>query len=118
MASIVVPAGAMAVSDAVDFDVPGGGELAVSVYLPEATEPATFHEKTMQTSYVTGTGNFVGATDLPGATTTFSTFYVSAVEVLPAESIARWSPLATRSRKERVRRPMRTARGRTCCRRA
>jgi len=86
-ASIVVPAGAVAVSDAVDLDVPGGGELAVSVYLPEATEPATFHEKTMQTSYVTGSGNFVGATDLPGATTTLSTFYLSAVEVLPTESI-------------------------------
>ena len=85
--SIVVPAGAVAVSDAVDLDVPGAGDLAVSVYLPEATEPATFHEKTMQTSYVTGTGNFVSATDLPGATTTLSTFYLSAVEVLPTESI-------------------------------
>jgi lysophospholipase L1-like esterase len=85
--SILVPAGAVAVSDAVDLDVPGAGDLAVSVYLPTPTEPATFHEQTMQTSYVTGAGNFVNATDLPGATTTLSTFYLSVVEVLPTESI-------------------------------
>ena len=85
--TIVVPAGAVAVSDAVDLDVPGAGDLAVSVYLPTPTEPATFHEETMQTSYVTGAGNFVNATDLPGATPTRSTFYLSVVEVLPTESI-------------------------------
>ena len=33
--SIQIPAGAVAVSDAVDLDVPGAGDLAVSVYLPE-----------------------------------------------------------------------------------
>jgi len=85
--SILVPAGAVAVSDAVDLEVPGAGDLAVSVYLPTPTEPATFHEETMQTSYVTGAGNFVSATDLPGATLTRSTFYLSVVEVLPGDSI-------------------------------
>jgi len=85
--SIVVPAGAVAVSDALDFDVPAAGDLAVSVYLPVATEPATFHETTLQTSYVGGAGDFVSAPDLPGATPTFSTFYLTVVEVLPSESI-------------------------------
>jgi len=85
--SIVVPAGAVAVSDALEFDVPAAGDLAVSVYLPAAAEPATFHETTMQTSYVTGAGNFVNAPDLPGATPTNSTFYLTVVEVLPSESI-------------------------------
>ena len=70
-----------------DLDVPAGGDLAVSVYLPTATEPATFHEMTMQTSYIAGAGNFTGATDLPGATPTRSTFYLTVVEVLPSESI-------------------------------
>ena len=68
--SIVVPAGAVAVSDAVDLDVPGARDLAVSVYLPGETEPATYHEQTMQTSYITGAGNFTNAADLPGATPT------------------------------------------------
>ena len=85
--SIVIPAGAVALSDAVDLDVPGARDLAVSVYLPGETEPATYHEQTMQTSYITGAGNFTNAADLPGATPTRSTYYLSAVEVLPSESI-------------------------------
>jgi lysophospholipase L1-like esterase len=85
--SILIPAGAVAVSDSVELDVPGAGDLAVSIYLPALTEEATFHEVTLQTSYVTGPGNFVGAADLPGATPTTSTFYLTAVEVLPSESI-------------------------------
>jgi lysophospholipase L1-like esterase len=86
-ASILVPAGAVAVSDSVELDVRGSSDLAVSIYLPTLTEPATYHEVTFQTSYVTGPGNFVGAADLPGATPTTSTFYLSLVEVLPSESI-------------------------------
>jgi len=85
--SIMVPPGAAALSDAVDFDVAGASDLAVSVYLPTPTEPATFHELTLQQSYVTGPGNFASATDLPGATATQSTFYLTVVEVLPSESI-------------------------------
>jgi len=85
--SIVVPAGAVAVSDALEFDVPAAGDLAISVHLPAATELATFHETTMQTSYVTGTGNFVNAVDLPDATPTQSTFYLTVVEVQASEPI-------------------------------
>ena len=79
--SIVVPAGAVAVSDAVDLDVPGASDLAVSFYLPGATEPATYRETTLQTSYVTGVGNFTTAADLPAAAPTTSSFYLTAVEV-------------------------------------
>ncbi len=86
-ASIVVPAGAVAVSDAVDLNVPAAGDLAISVWLPEATELATFHEETMLTSYVTGAGNFVNSADLPGATPVRAAFYLTVVEVLPVESI-------------------------------
>ena len=85
--SIVVPPGAVVVSDAAEFNIAAGADMAVSVYLPEATEPATFHEETMLTSYVTGTGNFVGAADLPTATTTRSIFYLSVVEVLPSDTV-------------------------------
>jgi lysophospholipase L1-like esterase len=84
-----VPAGAVAVSDPLDFDVPGDGDLAVSLYLPGITEPATFHEITLQTSYVTAvdSGNLTGALDLPGATPTPATFYLSVVETQATESI-------------------------------
>ncbi len=86
---IVIPAGAVAVSGAVDFDVPGDGDLAVSVYLPGVTEPATYHELTMRTSYVAAenSGNQVAAPDLPGAVASPSTFYLSAVEVQAADYI-------------------------------
>ncbi len=88
-ASVLVPAGGVMVSDAVNFDVPADGNLAVSVYLPGVTEPATFHEFTLQTSYIAAanSGNLASAADLPGATPTPSTFYVTVVEVLP------WDPV-------------------------
>jgi lysophospholipase L1-like esterase len=88
-ASIVVPVGAVALSDAVDLDVPGSSDLAVSVYLPAATAPATFRETTLQTSYVTatGSGNATAAIDLAGAAPTTASFYASVVEVQSTESI-------------------------------
>lgn len=87
LASVVVPAGAVVVSDAVDLNVPTASDLAVSIYLPGITEPATYHEQTMVTSYITGAGNFTGATDLAGATPTRSTFYLTAVEVLANDPV-------------------------------
>jgi lysophospholipase L1-like esterase len=85
--SPLVPAGAVAVSDAVDLDVPGASDLAVSIYLPSVTEKATWHEKTGIDSYVAGPGNLVAAADLPGAAVTPSTFYLSMVEVLPSDPV-------------------------------
>jgi lysophospholipase L1-like esterase len=87
--SISIPAGAVALSDSLEFDVPADGDLAVSLYLPGITEPATYHEVTMRTSYVAaeGGGNQVSALDLPGAVPTPSVFYLTTVEVLASESI-------------------------------
>lgn len=88
-ASVLIPAGAVVLSDAVDITVPGASDLAVSVYLPGQTEPATFNEFKMQTSYVAaaGTGNLVNAADLPSATPTRSTFYVTVIEVQPTDKV-------------------------------
>lgn len=87
--SVLVPAAGVMVSDPVDLDVPADGNLAVSLYLPGVTEPATWHEFTMQDSYVaaTNSGNLVAANDLPGAEPTPATFYVSVVEVQPYDSV-------------------------------
>ena len=86
-ASVVIPAGAVVLSDAVDLDVPADSDLAVSIYLPQPTGLATFHELTMQDSFISGPGNFASATDIPNATRTDSTFFLTAVEVLPSTSI-------------------------------
>jgi lysophospholipase L1-like esterase len=85
--AITIPAGAVVLSDAVDLDVPAGVDIAVSTYLPVNTGLATFHELTMQTSYISGVGNFASATDIPNAVLTDSVFFLTAVEVLPNDSI-------------------------------
>jgi lysophospholipase L1-like esterase len=85
--SVVIPPGAVVLSDSVDLDVPADADLAVSIHLPQPTGLATFHELTMQTSYISGPGNFTSATDIPDATPTDSTFFLTAVEVLPSNSI-------------------------------
>jgi len=84
--ALSIPAGAVALSDAVELDVPGGAELAVSLHLPGSAEQATFHEFTLQTSYI-ASGDVANAADLPGATPTPATYYLTAVEVLPYEPV-------------------------------
>jgi lysophospholipase L1-like esterase len=81
--TITIPTGAVAVSDAVDLIVPTRGDLAVSVYVAGNTGPATFHESSDQTSYISDPGDFTGAVDFPAAEPTISRFFLSVVEVLP-----------------------------------
>jgi lysophospholipase L1-like esterase len=85
--SVVIPPGAVVLSDSVDLDVPADADVAVSIHLPQPTGLATYHELTMQDSYISGPGNFASATDIPGATLTDATFFLTAVEVLPSSSI-------------------------------
>ncbi|HYJ74319.1 MAG TPA: SGNH/GDSL hydrolase family protein [Kineosporiaceae bacterium] len=50
--SILVPAGGEALSDPVRLDVRALQRLAVSVYLPQATGPATQHNNSRETNYL------------------------------------------------------------------
>src|SRR5215831_864685 len=52
-ASVTIPAGAEALSDPLAMTVRPLQELAVSLYLPAATGPATNHSDAQQTGYVT-----------------------------------------------------------------
>lgn len=79
--SITIPTGAVALSDPVNLDVPTRSDLAVSVYVPQNTGPATLHESSEDTSYISVMGDFTGATDLPVLESTISRFFVSGVEV-------------------------------------
>lgn len=85
--SITIPTGAVALSDPIGLDVPTRGDLAVSIYVPHDTGPATLHEDAPQTSYIAGPGDFTGATDLPGAETTTSRFWLSVVEVSTRDDV-------------------------------
>ena len=84
--SVAVPAGEEVYSDPVYLDVAGGENLAVSLYLPEATGPTTWHELGQQSTYFSNPGDHTAeseATAFSGAETSF--FFVSAVEVRAPE---------------------------------
>ncbi len=79
----VIPFGALAVSDPVEFDVPPLSDLAVSIYLPGRVDeslPITGHGNAHQTGYVSAPGNHVAAVAFPVGTTTESWYLVTGVE--------------------------------------
>ncbi|WP_067488873.1 GDSL-type esterase/lipase family protein [Actinomadura hibisca] len=82
---VTIPPGGDAVSDPLDMPVAAGTDLVLSLYLPQATEPATFSHMPAETAYVAD-GNLVSAETLPGAEQTEGRFYVSGVDVLTSES--------------------------------
>jgi lysophospholipase L1-like esterase len=85
-AATTIPAGAVIVSDPLDLTVRANADLAVDLYVPGDTaasgSPVAMHTGALQTSYVSGTGNFVGADTFPVATTTPSWFLLARVEVV------------------------------------
>jgi lysophospholipase L1-like esterase len=85
--SITIPAGADVLSDPVELNVPTRGDLAVSIYVPNNTGPATFHASSEQTTYIAGPGDLTSAANLTGAETTLSRFWLSVVEVAPNDEV-------------------------------
>ncbi len=79
--SVTIPAGAPALSDPVDLDVPALSNLAISMHLPLPTPVTTFHSLGRQTTYISGPGNFTGAATLPVALTTQSWYFLTGVTV-------------------------------------
>jgi lysophospholipase L1-like esterase len=82
--TITIPAGALAVSDPVTLDLPALGDLAVSLYLPENVAAATQHVEGQQTTYISFSGDFTGASDV-AATPTTSFYFLTGVEVRASE---------------------------------
>jgi lysophospholipase L1-like esterase len=79
--SFSIPAGAPALSDPIEFDVPAVGDVVVSVYLPNPTVPNTFHSLGVATTYVSTPGDYTSAVVMPTASTTLSSFFVTGVTV-------------------------------------
>ena len=83
--SVTIPPGAIMLSDPVAITVPNLADLVVDIHIPgdtgAGTSPLTMHGNARQTSYVSNTGNHVGAAELPVATTTQSWFFLTRVEV-------------------------------------
>ncbi|MDQ6707992.1 MAG: SGNH/GDSL hydrolase family protein, partial [Acidobacteriota bacterium] len=86
--SITIPQGALVVSDPVGLEVPALGDLAISVFVPENTGPATWHFESHQTSYVSLQGDFTASASLPSIATPVAWFWLAGVEVLVSSKTA------------------------------
>jgi lysophospholipase L1-like esterase len=86
--SVAIPPGAAMLSDTADLDVPKLSDLAVSVYLPRETIPATVHATALHTTYISKEGDFTAQPAIADATTTQSWYWLSSVDVLASPNAA------------------------------
>jgi lysophospholipase L1-like esterase len=88
--SFDIAPGAVALTDPVNLSVPSNTRLAISLYLAQRTEEATYHHNGNQTVYVSTPGNFSDAIDLPvlpEQSPSTSRFWLTFIEVLPQRNI-------------------------------
>ena len=85
--SVVIPEGATALSDPVNLSVPSNANVTISIYVPQNTGLATYHENANQTAFISAAGDFSDATDFPTQDTTVSRYWLTFVEVLPQRRI-------------------------------
>ena len=83
-----IPIGALADSDPVALTVAPQSDLAVSIFLPQATGPLSEHQLGMQTTYVAA-GNDVIATRMPSPAATLTRPLLAGIDVYsPARTAA------------------------------
>lgn len=82
--SVTIPAGGEELSDPVSFTVQPLTELAVSVYLPEATGGATNHSDAQQNSYIAAGNHVSDAAPTSYTTTTGSWYFIDGLDVYSA----------------------------------
>jgi lysophospholipase L1-like esterase len=80
--SITIPPGALVVSDAVELNVPDLSDLAVSIFVPGNTGPATWHFEGRQTSFISPPGDFSASAVMPVSSTTLARFWLAGVDVV------------------------------------
>ena len=86
--SVVIPQGSVALSDPVNLSVPSNTSLAISLYVPQNTGFATYHQNATQTAYISGPGDFSDAISFPVQDTATSRYWLTFVEVLPRRKVA------------------------------
>ncbi len=79
--SVKIPPRAPALSDPVVLHVPALADLVISLYLPDSTPTATYHELARATSWVSQRGNHTADDSFPADTTTRSWYFLSGVSV-------------------------------------
>ena len=85
--SVTIPTDAEAISDPVRLEVPAGGDLAVSIFLPKAATGAGVHYAATQTSYI-GSGDLTGDASVSNAKPLNSWVFLEGVDVGAPESAA------------------------------
>lgn len=86
--AITIPAGAPVVSDPVEMDLPALSDVAISIFVPGVTAPASWHFDSRQTSYISASGDFTANNSLPLDATTPTTqswFWLSGLDVLASD---------------------------------
>ena len=83
-AGATVPPGREILSDPATFAVPAFGNIAVSLYVPGLTGPATWHEIGLQDGYVSPPGDFTAKSAMPVRDTNASRLFLTSVEVTAA----------------------------------
>jgi lysophospholipase L1-like esterase len=84
-ATATVQPGRSLLSDPVGFTVPARGDLAVSLYLPDATAHATGHSVATRTNYVAA-GDQSAAASMRGVQTRNSYYFLAGVDVMNPRS--------------------------------
>ncbi|WP_313171353.1 GDSL-type esterase/lipase family protein [Massilia oculi] len=80
-AGVTIPAGAPALSDPVELNLPPLAHVAVSLYLPGAVQATTLHSQARQTGYVSPSGDHTASTSLPVQRTITAWPFLTALEV-------------------------------------
>jgi lysophospholipase L1-like esterase len=85
--SVIIPPGAPALSDPVELNVVPLSDVAVSLYLPAATDLGTVHATGLQTAYVSTAGDFTASSEFPIGDRFTNRFFLAAVMVEPSSSV-------------------------------
>ncbi len=80
-AGVTIPAGAPALSDPVELNLPPLAHVAVSLYLPGAVQASTVHVQARQTGYVSPGGDHTASASLPVQRTITAWPFLTALEV-------------------------------------
>ena len=83
--SVTIPAGALAYSDPLEFDLSPLSDLAVTIYLKNAPDGVTTHSGSRATSYFTS-GDAVSLNELPSAETADHWYFLNGVDVAGSNS--------------------------------
>ena len=86
LSSATIQPGSDAVSDSVRFDLPTLANVAISIYVRDASGPETYHQSGFQTNYIAD-GDLSASASLSNAQTTQSYFYLINLDVLEQNAL-------------------------------